>query len=52
VGATGIKQAVEVVWQLRGTAGARQVKDAKVGMTHNVGGSGATAVVHIMKNDV
>jgi len=49
VGATGIKQAVEVVWQLRGEAGARQVKDAKVGMTHNVGGSGATAVVHIMK---
>jgi acetyl-CoA C-acetyltransferase len=52
IGATGIKQAVEVVWQLRGTAGARQVKDAKVGMTHNVGGSGDTAVVHIMKNDV
>jgi acetyl-CoA C-acetyltransferase len=51
VGATGIKQAVEVVWQLRNQCGSRQVKDAKVGMTHNVGGSGATAVVHIMKND-
>jgi acetyl-CoA C-acetyltransferase len=51
VGATGIKQAVEVVWQLRGEAGSRQVKDAKVGMTHNVGGSGATAVVHIMRRD-
>ena len=49
VGATGIKQAVEVVWQLRNQCGARQAKDAKVGMTHNVGGSGATAVVHIMK---
>jgi acetyl-CoA C-acetyltransferase len=49
VGATGVKQAVEVVWQLRGQCGARQVKDAKVGMTHNVGGSGATSVIHIMK---
>jgi acetyl-CoA C-acetyltransferase len=50
VGATGVKQAVEITWQLRGTAeGGRQVKDCEIGMTHNVGGSGATAVVHIMK---
>jgi acetyl-CoA C-acetyltransferase len=49
VGATGIKQAVEVVMQLRGEAGERQVSNAEVGLTHNVGGSGATAVVHIMK---
>jgi len=49
VGATGIKQAVEITWQLRGEAGERQVKGAEVGMTHNVGGSGATAVVHIMR---
>jgi len=47
VGATGVKQAVEIVMQLRGKAGKRQVKDAKIGLTHNVGGSGATAVVHI-----
>jgi len=47
VGATGIKQAVEVTWQLRGDAVGRQVKDAKIGMTHNVGGSGATAVIHL-----
>jgi acetyl-CoA C-acetyltransferase len=47
VGATGIKQAVEAVLQLRGQAGGRQVNDAKIGLTHNVGGSGATAVVHI-----
>jgi len=47
VGATGIKQAVEVVLQLKGQAGKRQVKNAKIGLTHNVGGSGATAVVHI-----
>ncbi|MCX8195405.1 MAG: thiolase domain-containing protein [Candidatus Micrarchaeota archaeon] len=49
VGATGVKQAVEVVWQLRGQAEGRQVNGAKIGLTHNVGGSGATAVVHIMK---
>jgi len=49
VGATGVKQAVEVTWQLRGEAGERQVKDAEIGMTHNVGGSGATCVTHIMR---
>ncbi len=49
VGATGVKQAVEIAWQLRGQGEGRQVKDAEIGMTHNVGGSGATAVVHIMK---
>ena len=52
VGATGVKQAVEVAWQLRGQCASRQVKDAKIGMTHNVGGSGATAVVHIMKREI
>jgi len=49
VGATGVKQAAEIVWQLRGDAKDRQVKGAEIGMTHNVGGSGATAVVHIYK---
>jgi acetyl-CoA C-acetyltransferase len=49
VGATGVAQAVEVCMQLRKEAGARQVKDAKIGLSHNVGGSGATAVVHIFK---
>jgi len=49
VGATGIKQIVEVVKQLRGEAeGGRQVDDAEVGLAHNVGGSGATAVVTIL----
>jgi len=38
VGATGLAQLTEVVWQLRGQAGPRQVKDAKVGMTHCTGG--------------
>lgn len=49
VGATGIKQVVELVEQLRGRCGTRQVKGAKIGLAHNVGGSGATAVVHILK---
>lgn len=48
VGATGIKQIVELVEQLRGNAGQRQVKGAKIGLAQNVGGSGATAVVHIL----
>lgn len=46
-GATGLAQVHEVVQQLRGAAGERQVQDARVGLTHNVGGSGATAVVHL-----
>ena len=49
VAATGIKQACEIFWQLRGEARGRQVKNAKIGLTHNVGGSGATCVVHIFK---
>ncbi len=49
VGATGVKQAVEITWQLRGDVKERQVKGAEIGMTHNVGGSGATAVIHIYK---
>ncbi|MFQ6114823.1 MAG: thiolase domain-containing protein [bacterium] len=48
VGATGIAQAIEIILQLRGEAGKRQV-DAEVGLTHNVGGSGGTAVVHIFE---
>lgn len=51
VGATGIKQVVELVEQLRGTGDKRQVRDARIGLAHNVGGSGATAVVHILKHD-
>ncbi len=47
VGATGVKQAVEITLQLRGEAGKRQVESAGIGLTHNVGGSGGTAVVHI-----
>jgi acetyl-CoA C-acetyltransferase len=48
VGATGVAQIVEIALQLRGEAGKRQV-DADVGLTHNVGGSGGTAAVHILE---
>lgn len=49
VGATGVAQIVEVTKQLRGEADKRQVKNAQIGLAHNVGGSGATCVVHILE---
>lgn len=49
VGATGVAQAVEIVHQLRGEAGDRQVKNARVGLTQNMGGTGGSCVVHIME---
>jgi acetyl-CoA C-acetyltransferase len=51
-GATGVAQVVEIVTQLRGEAGERQVKDASVGLTHNLGGTGGTAVIHIFEGGV
>jgi len=51
VGATGVKQIVEIVKQLQGNLGKRQVEGAKIGLTHNVGGTGGTAVVHILKQE-
>jgi acetyl-CoA C-acetyltransferase len=48
VGATGIAQGIEIVQQLRGEAH-NQVKDAKVGVTQNMGGSGGSCVVHVME---
>ena len=48
LGATGTGQAVEVFKQLRHQVEpTRQVRDAEIGLTHNVGGSGATCAVHI-----
>ena len=47
VGATGIAQIREAVLQLRGEADGRQVKDARWGLTQNMGGTGASSVVHI-----
>jgi acetyl-CoA C-acetyltransferase len=51
VGATGTAQAYEIYLQMTGQADRRQVKNAKIGLTHNVGGSGATATVHIYRRD-
>ena len=47
-GATGVYQIVDVVQQLRGAAGANQI-DCRVGMAQAIGGSGATAVTHILE---
>lgn len=49
VGATGIAQAIEIFEQLRDEAGERQVTNAEWGLTQNMGGSGASAVVHIFE---
>lgn len=48
VGATGIKQIIEVVKQLRREAN-NQIEDAELGLTENIGGSGATAVLHLLE---
>lgn len=44
LGATGLAQCAEIVWQLRGQAGRRQVEGARVGLQHNIGLGGACAV--------
>jgi acetyl-CoA C-acetyltransferase len=49
VGATGLYQIVEAIQQLRGEAGENQVKNARLGMTQNIGGSGATIITHIFE---
>ena len=49
VGATGIAQIIELTEQLRGEAGERQLKKARVGMAENMGGSGGSALVHILE---
>lgn len=51
VGATGIRMVVEVALHLRGEAGKRQVKNAKTGLTHNIGGPGAIASAIILSNE-
>lgn len=44
LGATGLAQCTELVWQLRGQAEKRQVKDAKVALQHNLGLGGACVI--------
>jgi acetyl-CoA C-acetyltransferase len=52
VGATGTGQAYEMYLQLTGQAEKRQVTNAEIGLAHNVGGSGATATVHIFRRRI
>ena len=51
VGATGLAQLQEVWHQLRGSAGDRQIshQDLRLGLTHNVGGTGGTCIIHILE---
>ncbi|MCY3410285.1 MAG: thiolase domain-containing protein [Candidatus Heimdallarchaeota archaeon] len=49
IGATGVSQIVEVFKQLNDMAHNRQLKDANIGMTQNLGGSGSTIVTHIFE---
>jgi acetyl-CoA C-acetyltransferase len=49
VGATGVGQICDVVMQLRGDAGERQVTRHRIGLAQNLGGSGATCVVTILE---
>jgi len=51
VGATGTAQAYEIYLQLTGQAEERQVEGAEIGLSHNVGGSGASASVHIYRRN-
>jgi acetyl-CoA acetyltransferase len=53
IGATGLAQIVEAVTQLRGTAGGRQVRGARIALTQNAGGwhgsDNVASVVHIFE---
>ena len=47
LGATGLAQCAELTWQLRGTAGARQVEGARTALQHNLGlGSACVVTVY------
>jgi len=48
-GAVGVAQVVELVRQLRGEAKERQVSGATLGLAQDVGGTGATTVVHLLE---
>ena len=52
IGATGAAQVAEIVTQLRGEAGARQVAGARTGLVHMLGGNTATVLVsHLGEQD-
>ena len=49
VGVSGLAQVIEIVWQLRGNAGRRQVKSARVGLTQSIGGLASNNLVNILE---
>lgn len=49
VGATGVAQIFEIVNQLRGNSGKRQINGAKIGLAQNMGGSGGSCICHIIE---
>jgi acetyl-CoA C-acetyltransferase len=51
VGATGVAQVVEIVKQFREEAGERQIKNARIALTQNMGGTGGSALVHIFEKE-
>ena len=51
IGATGASQVCEIVMQLRGQCGERQVEGADLGLTHNVGGIGQYCFVNVFRRD-
>lgn len=51
LGATGLAQCAELVWQLRGDAGARQVDGARIALQHNIGLGGACVVTLYRRSD-
>jgi len=52
VGATGVGQIVELVEQLLGRSCSRQVRDARMGLAHSMGGLGSTVTVHILAQEL
>ena len=50
LGATGLAQCAELVWQLRGEAGVRQVEGARIALQHNIGLGGAVVVTMYRKD--
>jgi acetyl-CoA C-acetyltransferase len=50
VGATGVRMITELTLQLQNRAGERQVKDAEIGLAHNLGGPGAVSCVSVLGN--
>jgi acetyl-CoA C-acetyltransferase len=51
IGATGVSMTYEIAKQLRDEAGERQVPDASIGLTHNVGGIGQYCFVQVLRRD-